>query len=93
MASTQPRAPSATWSSCPGGECGNGLSPRCRLTRTVAGNSLELTQMIVVGGGSPAQPLHSDGGYCLMEYHDICEHKISTIWACNDDFSEELGAT
>ena len=50
--------------------------------------------MIQVGGGSPAQPLHYDGGYCLMEYHGICEHKISTIWACSDgDFTEELGAT
>ena len=29
-----------------------------------------------------------------MEYHGICEHKISTIWACSDgDFTEELGAT
>ena len=55
---------------------------------------LELAQMIQVGGGSPAQPLHYDGGYCLMEYHGICEHKISTIWACSDgDFTEELGAT
>eukprot|EP01052_Picozoa_sp_SAG31_P008450 SAG31_NODE_427_length_15813_cov_13.679649_12_plen_718_part_00 len=55
---------------------------------------LELAQMIQVGGGSPAQPLHYDGGYCLMDFHGICEHKISTIWACNDeDFSEELGAT
>ena len=34
----------------------------------------------------------SDGGYCLWNWHDSFEHKISTVWALSR-FSEEVGAT
>jgi ectoine hydroxylase-related dioxygenase (phytanoyl-CoA dioxygenase family) len=54
--------------------------------------TLDLTQIITLNPGSEAQVLHHDGGYCLWNWHDSFEHKISTVWALTD-FDEAVGAT
>ena len=33
-----------------------------------------------------------DGGYCLWDFHQVCEHKVSTIWALNE-FTADVGPT
>eukprot|EP01047_Picozoa_sp_COSAG01_P027318 COSAG01_NODE_1799_length_9205_cov_130.191302_7_plen_757_part_00 len=53
---------------------------------------LDLTQIITLGPGAEQQILHHDGGYCLWDFHDAFEHKISTVWALSD-FTDEAGAT
>ena len=54
--------------------------------------NLDLSQIISLAPGSEEQVLHHDGGYCLWDFHSICEHKISTVWALSD-FVDEVGAT
>lgn len=54
---------------------------------------LHLTQLISIGGGSPAQPLHRDQ-WCFdsFPFPDDIDVEVSTIWAMHD-FTVENGAT
>jgi ectoine hydroxylase-related dioxygenase (phytanoyl-CoA dioxygenase family) len=54
---------------------------------------LHLTQIIAIGPGSPAQPLHRDQ-WCFdfFPFPEDMDVEVSTIWAL-DDFTEENGAT
>lgn len=54
---------------------------------------LHLTQIIAIGPGSPAQPLHRDQ-WCFdfFPFDPTIDVELSTIWAL-DDFTEENGAT
>ena len=54
--------------------------------------TLDLTQIITLNAKAEPQPLHHDGGYCLWNFHDAFEHKISSVWALSE-FTEEVGAT
>ena len=48
---------------------------------------LHLTQLIEVRPGAEAQPLHSDGGYCMYDFNHGVEHALSMIWALDSNFS------
>jgi len=54
---------------------------------------LHLTQIISIGPGSPAQPLHRDQ-WCFdfFPFPPELDVEVSTIWAL-DDFTEQNGAT
>jgi ectoine hydroxylase-related dioxygenase (phytanoyl-CoA dioxygenase family) len=54
---------------------------------------LHLTQVIAIGPGSTAQPLHRDQ-WCFdfFPFPEDMDVEVSTIWAL-DDFTEENGAT
>ena len=54
---------------------------------------MHLTQLIEVGHGSSVQPLHSDGGYCSFDFERKIEHSLSTMWALDDNWTDEGGAT
>ena len=54
---------------------------------------MHLTQLIEVGHGSSVQPLHSDGGYCSYDFERKIEHTLSTMWALDDNWTDQGGAT
>ena len=51
-----------------------------------------LHQIIQIGAGNRAQPIHQDAGAFLMDFKGQVDLEISTMWAL-DDFSVENGAT
>lgn len=54
---------------------------------------LHLTQIIAIGPGEPAQPVHRDQwAFDFFEFPKGYEVQCNTIWAL-DDFTEENGAT
>src|SRR5882724_434936 len=54
---------------------------------------LHLTQVIAIGAGEPAQPIHRDQwAYDFFTFPKGYEVQCNTIWAL-DDFTEENGAT
>jgi ectoine hydroxylase-related dioxygenase (phytanoyl-CoA dioxygenase family) len=54
---------------------------------------LHLTQMISIGPGQPAQPVHRDQwAYDFFTFPSGFEVQVSTMWAMTD-FTEENGAT
>jgi len=54
---------------------------------------LHLTQMIAIGPGEPAQPVHRDQwAFDFFPFPNGYEVQCNTIWAM-DDFTEENGAT
>ena len=54
---------------------------------------LHLTQIIAIGPGQPAQPIHRDQwAFDFFPFPDGYEVQCNTIWAM-DDFTEENGAT
>jgi len=53
---------------------------------------VSLTQIIDIGPGGEAQPIHTDEAWCLHDFAGELELEVSTIWALTD-FTEENGAT
>ena len=53
---------------------------------------VHLTQIIEIGPGGRAQPIHQDDGFCLHDFGDELELEVSTMWALTD-FTEANGAT
>merc|ERR1719456_573592 len=51
-----------------------------------------LTQIIDIGPGGEAQPIHTDEDWCLHDFGGELELEVSTMWALTD-FTEENGAT
>jgi hypothetical protein len=56
------------------------------------GWQLSLSQIIAIGDGNRAQPLHCDGWGFVFDFEKEIEPEISTIWALQD-FNVENGAT
>lgn len=64
-----------------------------RVLSHVAGFQLHLTQMIAIGPGEPAQPIHRDQwAFDFFPFPTGYEVQCNTIWAMCD-FTEENGAT
>jgi ectoine hydroxylase-related dioxygenase (phytanoyl-CoA dioxygenase family) len=55
--------------------------------------SCHLTQLIEVGPGAGVQPLHSDGGAWAYDFKREIEHSLSTMWALDDSWTDQGGAT